>query len=380
MNWEPYARELADQVSYPQSRWHAALARVPRHVFVPRWWEWPECTLTDGSADEQHWMRTAYSDQTLVTAIGGLHADHAKASDRPTGLPTSSSTLPSLVVRMYRHAQIYDGATVLDVATGSGYGTALLCGLLGDRHVTSIDVDPYLTATATTRLADIGLRPDVVTCDANGELPGVYDRIVSMVSMPTVPPSWLDALKPGGRLVTVIARTALIITANKAQDADGAVYAQGRVERDWAMFMPTRSGVTYPPRPDDLFVTARNDDGETIGPGRFPVLRVADSWELASLLEVTVPGIEHDYIEDDDGRRTSLMVHRDGSWARATAIGDETPTVHQAGPRRLWDILDDLRADWLRNGQFQLFGAQAFITPSGKIHLVRGDWKATITA
>ena len=44
------------------------------------------------------------------------------------------------------------------------------------------------------------------------------------------------------------------------------------------------------------------------------------------------------------------MVHADGSWARATGAGDDTPTVHQGGPRRLWDILDGIRLDWLRDG------------------------------
>lgn len=54
--------------------------------------------------------------------------------------------------------------------------------------------------------------------------------------------------------------------------------------------------------------------------------------------------------------------------------------MHQGGPRRLWDILDELRDYWLSHGYFQLYGAQAFIPPEGgKIHLARGDWQATIT-
>ncbi|MQA87476.1 MAG: protein-L-isoaspartate(D-aspartate) O-methyltransferase [Streptosporangiales bacterium] len=381
MNWETHAEELAEQITNQGSRWRAPVAATPRHLLVPRWWDWPgegKCELRDGPADERAWIRAAYSDETLVTSVGGLHADHAQPGDVPSGLPTSSSTLPSLAVRMYRHAQLYDGAEVLDVGTGSGYGCALLCARLSDQQVTSIDVDSYLTEAAGERLDAIGLHPRLVTCNATGPLPGVYDRIVSMVSMPTVPPSWLAALRPGGRLVTVIAGTSVIITANKTRDEDGSVYAEGRVERDWAMFMRARSGPNYPPGLEDMFTVARDRDGEHVSQGRYPIVKVTDAWELMSVLEVTAPGIQHNYEESEDGRRTAWMVHRDGSWARATAIGYDPPIVHQGGPRRLWDLLDKLRDYWLRHGYFQLHGAKVFITPSGKIHLARGDWRATI--
>ena len=183
MDWEPRARALARAVTDPHSRWHLPLAAVPRHLFVPRWWE--NRRLADGPADEERWAEAAYRDQTLVTAIGGLHADHAGPGDRPRGLPTSSSTLPSLVVRMYRHARLYDGAEVLDVGTGSGYGCALLASRFGDAAVTSIDVDPYLTEAAGERLAAAGLAPRLLTGDAAGPLPGEFDRIVSMTSVPS---------------------------------------------------------------------------------------------------------------------------------------------------------------------------------------------------
>ncbi|GII62564.1 hypothetical protein Skr01_26490 [Sphaerisporangium krabiense] len=73
------------------------------------------------------------------------------------------------------------------------------------------------------------------------------------------------------------------------------------------------------------------------------------------------------------------MAHRDGSWARASAIWDELPTVHQGGPRRLWDTLDEVRHHWMRNGELPLLGSKVSIDPTGKIMLSRGWWKATIT-
>jgi protein-L-isoaspartate O-methyltransferase len=99
---------------------------------------------------------------------------------------------------MYRHARLYNGAAILDVGTGSGYGCALLASRFGDAAVTSIDVDPYLTKAAGERLAAAGFGPRLVTGDATEALPGEFDRIVSMMSVPVVPGSWMAAL-PGLR-------------------------------------------------------------------------------------------------------------------------------------------------------------------------------------
>lgn len=354
---------------------------TPRHLLVPRWWEsdrdqriW---TLRDGPASEPEWMRAAYSDETLVTEIGGLHADHARPGHQPAGPATSSSTLPGLVVRMLDHAHVYDGADVLDVATGPGYSAALLSRSLGDRHVTSIDVNPYLTEVAATRLGGMNLTPEFVTCDATGPLPGNYDRIVSMTSVRPIPASWIDALRPGGRLVTVIANTGLILTADKIPDGDWA--ATGRIEWDRAWFMAARASADNGTAYHSVREAVGAKTGGDTTTGRYPVLKVTDSWELVSLLEVTAPGIEHAYDIADDGRRTAWMWHPDGSWAKASAKDERAaPEVRQGGPRRLWDMLDDQREYWLRHGYFQLYGAKAFIADDGRTLLARGRWRAVI--
>lgn len=382
MSWTRHAAKLAGQVTHRGSRWRDPVAGTPRHHLAPRWWDSRDqrtWTLRDGPSSEPEWMRAAYSDKTLVTEVGGLHADHAEPGQQPPALgrPTSSSTLPGLVVRMLDHAQVYDGADVLDVATGSGYSAGLLARSLGSRHVTSVDINPYLTATATARLARMGLAPDVMACDATGPLPGEYDRIVSMTSVRPVPASWLKALRPGGRLVTVIANTGLILTANMTSGGEWA--ATGRVEWDRAGFMAARNST-------DSVITYRDVrsevDGKTGGDtvtGRYPVIDVSEAWELSSLLEIEAPGIEHDYQEDDDGRRTAWMLHPDGSWARASAPGEhDAPKITQGGPRRLWDMLDGYREYWLSHGYLQLYGARAYIQDDGVIRLARGRWRATI--
>jgi protein-L-isoaspartate O-methyltransferase len=316
-------------------------------------------------------LAAAYADQSLVTRVGPAHADHAADGDHPYGRPTSSSTQPSLAVCMYRYAQLAGGLDVADIGTGSGYGAALLAARYGDQHVTTLDIDPYLVEAATARLTSIGLRPAALTVDATGPLPGTYDRIVSMVSVRAIPPSWLAALRPGGRLVTTIQGTWIVLSATRT--ANGVF---GRVERDWAGFMATRTGDDYPAGVD--FDALAGREGEQVGVGRYPVLDVAEACELSTLLYLAVPGVEHRYRRGPGGAHTALMAHPDGSWARATATGTEPPTVHQGGPRRLWDALDRVRDDWLRLGMTSWLGASAMILDDGTVKLARGLWRATI--
>ncbi|MET9290874.1 methyltransferase domain-containing protein [Streptomyces sp. NPDC003077] len=373
--WQDSAARLADEVTHPQSRWRDAVRSVPRHSFVPRWW-WNEkdgALLADGQGDPELWLRVAYSDTTMVTSLAGLHADHAGPDDHPGWCPTSSSTLPSLVVQMFRHARPDAGMDLLDVGTGSGYSAALLAHRFGDRRVTSVDVDPYLTEAAQGRWEQAGYRPQVFTLDATGELPATYDRVIASVSVPRIPASWLTALRPGGRLVTTITGTSLIIGAQK-QDDGGAV---GRVERDWAGFMGVRHGPDYPPRLMLQMPHARDQEGEEVGTGRYPVLDVSQAWEVMTRLTLAVPGIQS-HFESAGTHRRSWLLHEDGSWARAEAHWMNPPTVHQSGPRRLWDRLERIRHRLNTEGTVALYGADVRIEPDGTCHLTQGHWSATI--
>lgn len=384
VNWKPCAQRLAAGTTHAVSRWRPAVSAVPRHLFVPRWWTWvapgsglwhDAWELFDGPADPDSWLDVAYRDRSLVTQVGATHADHAEPGVRLTGRPTSSATLPGLLIQLFRHAMISDGMDVLDVGTGSGYGTALLSARLGDSHVTSIDVDEYLSKAAAERLDAIGMHPELITRDATGPIPGSYDRIIATVAVRPIPASWLTALRPGGRLVVTITGTNLILTADKTPDGG----ATGRIEWDRAGFMHTRTGPVYPPDMLDRFTVIRDAAGEQVITGRLPVVNVNEAWDLHSTLGVMLPCIAHHYEETSDGTRTAWIIHPDGSWARATATGNHSPVVHQTGPRRLWDTLDELRDQWLRDGSLPAYGAKATITPDGAIHLSRGHWHVIIT-
>ncbi|MFI1159552.1 hypothetical protein [Streptomyces sioyaensis] len=234
-----------------------------------------------------------------------------------------------------------------------------------------MDVDRYLTEAATERLASLGMSPQVITCDATGPLPGDFDRIVSMVALRNLAGP-LAALRPGGRLVTTLTRMHVIVTADK--DADGS--ARGVAEWDRARFMSNRTGADYPPGVGDLFAAVRDREGEDVTEGRYPVLNVAEAWDVRAMLELAAPGVET-YYEERGEQRTAWLVHADGSWARASATWIQPPTVHQGGQRRLWTVLERIRHRLNAEGGLPIYGSRAHITPDGVCHFTRGKWSAS---
>ena len=376
-SWQDRAAALAADIAGPGSGWFDAVRRVPRHVLVPRWFsrDGEGWVVRDGPSDEPAWLDAAYDGITsLVTQVGVVHADQAEPGARHAGQPASSATMPRLVLDMYRRARLFDRASILDVGTGSGYGAALLATRYGSGQVTSIDVDGYLTNAAASRLSGLGLHPPIVTCDAAGDLPGTFDRIVPMVSLPAIPRSWLESLRPDGRLVFSLAGGSVLITARKTPDGG----AEGRVEYERAGFMPARRGPGCPPENPVPGVTD-DTDGDDITTSPYPVVDPTCGWELDAILSVTTPGLAYSTSTGPDtGITTTWITHPDGSWARASGRPGQPATVHQAGPRRLWDILDTIRADWLSHGYLPLRGARAKIEPDGTCHLGKGHWHATI--
>lgn len=273
--WVAHAARLAGVCAEFDASWADIVGKVPRHNFVPRWFEDGdrEWRLQDGPSDPQQWMDAAYSPRSLVTRVGGLHADLC-SGPTAVGGPTSAITDAREVVVMLRSGEINSDSQVLCVA-GSGYAAA------------AIDIDPYLVSSATEHLASIGLAPVVQEYSITGDLPGEFDRIISTVSVRPIPPSWLSALRPGGRLVTSIAGTSLLVTANKTEDGGAA----GMIEHVDAAFMAARGGEDEPDEAlNALFEQVRDQDGEQVTTSRFPVPVGPLPWELRSVLEPSALG------------------------------------------------------------------------------------------
>ena len=99
------------------------------------------------------------------------------------------------------------GDRVLHIGTGLGYYTALIAECVGDSgRVVGLEVDPALAAAARANLADY---PWVDVRDGDGAAPlaNTFDAILVNAGVTHPLPTWLDALRPGGRLMMPLTAT-----------------------------------------------------------------------------------------------------------------------------------------------------------------------------
>ncbi|HEU5314961.1 MAG TPA: protein-L-isoaspartate(D-aspartate) O-methyltransferase, partial [Chloroflexota bacterium] len=144
-----------------------ALASVPREVFVP-----------------EELRHRAFEDEAL-----------------PIGSAQTISQ-PTVVAHMTEALALTGEHRVLEVGTGSGYQAAVLAELA--KEVVTIERHAALADRARRMLAYLGYdNVRVVVGDGTRGWPEAapYDRIIATAASPVVPPSLIDQLAAGGRLV-----------------------------------------------------------------------------------------------------------------------------------------------------------------------------------
>lgn len=116
----------------------------------------------------------------------------------------ASMWAPKLEARAVQELHLSRNDKVLEVGTGSGYLTALLSALAG--HVTSVEIEPELSAMAKQNLA--ALQGDNVTLEVGDAAQGwgseTYDAIVLTASTPVLPEAFRNSLSVGGRLFAIV--------------------------------------------------------------------------------------------------------------------------------------------------------------------------------
>ncbi|HET9255845.1 MAG TPA: methyltransferase domain-containing protein, partial [Pseudonocardiaceae bacterium] len=149
------------------------------------------------------WLDAVYSNETLITKVAPIPLSRAFAP--ATGwMYTSSSTKPSLILRMVEALDVHDGHRVLEIGTGSGYHCALLSERLGSENVTSVDIDAELVDLARERLDANGHKPRLAAADGAQGCPAgaPYQRIIATCAVRSIPAAWLRQAEPGTVILT----------------------------------------------------------------------------------------------------------------------------------------------------------------------------------
>ena len=123
---------------------------------------------------------------------------------------------PTVEGRMLQALLLNGDDQVLEVGSGSGYISACLASLAG--QVTSIDASADIIERARANISPLGLdRVEFIQKTlAQFDAPEAYDAIAVTGSLPAVPDTLKQALKPGGRMFIICghspAMEALLIT------------------------------------------------------------------------------------------------------------------------------------------------------------------------
>lgn len=427
-DWTAHAAELARSIGavagIHDRRWLAAVERVPRHVFVPRWYErrptgWVAMTTAapdaagrhpvagpavDPAADDATAGRQAGAGPAADPASGdpavSRHADPAAgstatdptagrrpgvepaaesaadpadpAADAPTdpGVVTdaglagayrdealvtallpdghgglaavSSSTQPSLMVGMLDALDLRDHPRVLEIGTGTGYNAALMCSVLGDAAVHSVDVDPALVATARTRLDSLGHHPVLAAGDGRAGLPShaPYDRIIATCAFPEVPWAWAEQLVADGLLLVDV--KVGLLAGNLALLRRAPDRLEGHFLPSWAGFMAVRDR-DRPPAWQEADPPVGPAAGETETAVDPHPLAASVPWFLAQIGPPPVVTFRRFGPQLAGGR----FVAADGAWCSVSPPDHRSRrTVTWGGPRRLWDDVERAHALW----------------------------------
>jgi len=184
-----YAKLISKAAKLNDTGIEEAFRTVKRETFAGPgpWW------LTNGG---HPYVQTPDDDPAF------LYQNLLLALDRERGINIGQ---PSAHARWLGACNIKTGETVVQVGTGSGYYTAILAHLVGpEGRVYAYEIDETLAARARENLRDhhqVELR---IASGVEAKLPEA-DLVYVCAGAAQPSRSWLDALRPGGRVLFPLA-------------------------------------------------------------------------------------------------------------------------------------------------------------------------------
>ncbi|MFL4906806.1 methyltransferase domain-containing protein [Streptomyces sp. MMS24-I2-30] len=367
MTSDELTRSLRD-IGALTPEWAETFRAVPRTLFLPDLvWSYDMATgrsvPVHRGDDPEAWERAAYADAPIVTQWD----DGRHIGTEPGTVATSSASMPYVVASMLRDLDVSDGMRVLEVGTGTGWNAALLSRRLGSSHVASVEIDAAVVEQARTALKRAGLSPEVVQGDGRDGWPdgAPYDRVIVTAGVRAVPPVWLEQTRPGGIILAPWGthysdQDALVrLTVHEDGQASGPFlrmveFMKLRAQRlDWDRF---RGYVPAFPGDAEVSRTAVTlaDLGDRYQPARFVV-------------GLCVPDCAHVVNQtDQETAKAWFFDLTSRSWAAVEfRSGEPVATVHQSGPRRLWDEVEQTLTWWAERGRPDLDRFGLTVGPDG---------------
>nr|WSW58438.1 ATP-grasp peptide maturase system methyltransferase [Streptomyces sp. NBC_00998] len=327
--------------------WRKAVESVPRHEFLrggffDRLNGYGPTAWTPIMPDAPTWLERCYEDESLVTQIAGtvvpgdLRGEIMRA-------PTSSSTMPGLVVRMWEDLQVEDGDNVLEIGTGTGYSTALGCHRLGDERLTSVEVDAGVSGRAGTALAQCGFHPHLIVGDGLAGYPAgtPYDRVIATCGLVSLPYAWVEQTRPGGTILATLGGWMYSSElARLTVRRDGT--ASGRFLGGQISFMLAR-----PQSPPPLGILPDMGQGDEQPTKLAP--DALEDWDTRFVAQIAAPRAQRMTLGRDGHTDHVLFDVEAGAWAALRQDGGRW-LVRQGGSARIWDDIEECVARWRADG------------------------------
>ncbi|WP_338146273.1 ATP-grasp peptide maturase system methyltransferase [Streptomyces boncukensis] len=364
---------LAQDGVLKTAAWRKAVEEVPREQFLPSFFRdepgpdgVPRYVPVTRAADAAEWLALVYRNETWVTQLDG-HVTAETADGPVSGFPTSSSTMPATVVGMSEALDVEDGMKVLEIGTGTGYSTGLLCHRLGADNVASVEVDPEVAKRADDALEALGYSTWTVTGDGLLGHPrrAPYDRTVATCALRRIPYAWVRQTRPGGVILATVGPSAwsygtglVKLTVKDDGTAEGRVIAR-------TSFMPARAQAAVP-LSGDLAARAAYADTERETALSPDLLR---EWMPAFLAQLAAPGSQ--LVRATSSGRETVYLFDTGreAFAALTADGDRW-NVRQGGPVAIWDAIEYAVSAWQEADEPDITAVRLTVTPEAHVYWI----------
>ena len=353
-----------------KSPWlRGAVETIPRErflhpgVFLDEGRTWRPVTALGTAPDE--WLKIAYSVDTLTTQLDG-HLTADRTGEPVVGVPTSSSTDPTTVIGMIEALDLTAGHRVLEIGTGTGYSTALMCHYLGEDNVTTVEVDPQVAARADAALESVGYSTWTVTGDGLLGHPhrAPYDRVIATCAVRRIPYTWVRQTKPGGIVVSTVGSwpwgTGLAkVAVGDNGTAEGAIIGR-------SSFMQARSQTVTPLAGDLSARTAYADSKRRalVSP------LVLEEWMPAFLAQLAAPGAQFVRAARSDGSPLRYLFDPERESFVEFISDGESWTVRQGGPVALWDDIERSLVAWQDAGAPDIDAVRLRVTDQSHVYWI----------